>query len=108
MNKNSIGLATEAPGLPAISPNALHMAERDRQIAALHMLSVLRWFLNGHEEALHGNEATTAFAGAFFGAFSGCILSALQSTENQAVDVFIASLIEQYPARLQELERATT
>ncbi|MCP9759489.1 hypothetical protein EGI20_09225 [Aquitalea sp. S1-19] len=97
MRKNKIAFAGEATGLPAINPNALHMAKRDAQLSALRMLRVMRWHLDAHAHQAHGDKAAAAFAGTFFGVFGDCT----------AADVFIASLIEQCPALIEQLERET-
>ncbi|MCP9760731.1 hypothetical protein EGI20_15775 [Aquitalea sp. S1-19] len=108
MLTNKIALTGEAAGLPAISPNALHMAERDGLLSALRMLHAMRWHLDGYECQVHGDKAATAFADTFFGVFSDCILAALQAPANKAVDVFIAALTGQCPALIEQLERETS
>ncbi|NDV12485.1 hypothetical protein [Crenobacter caeni] len=105
MHEKDITLTGEATGLPRIAPNALHMAERDGLMAALRMLHTLRWHLDGHEYPAHGKQAATAFADSFFGVFSACLLDAMTGPSADAVDVFMASLIEQCPALIAELER---
>lgn len=98
MLTNKIALSGEATGLPAINPNALHMAERDGLLSALRMLHAMRWHLDAHAHQAHGDKAAAAFASTFFGVFGDCTTA----------DVFIAALIEQCPALIEQLERETS
>ncbi|RQW23310.1 hypothetical protein EHS17_14405 [Rhodobacteraceae bacterium CH30] len=107
MHKNEIAFAGEAIGLPEISPNALQLAERDGLMAALRMLQVMRWHLEGHEHQAHGHEAATAFTENFFSVFYTCPLETLASPKDQSIAALIASLVEHCPAMIDDLERGT-
>ncbi|MCL6264377.1 hypothetical protein [Craterilacuibacter sp. RT1T] len=105
MHKNEIAFTGEAIGLPEISPNALQLAERDGLMAALRMLHVMRWHLEGHEYQAHGHKAATAFAESFFSVFETCPSDTLASTKDRSIAALIASLVEHCPAMIDDLER---
>ncbi|MXR38232.1 hypothetical protein [Craterilacuibacter sinensis] len=105
MHKNEIAFAGEAIGLPEISQNALQLAERDGLMAALRLLHVMRWHLEGHEHQAHGHEAATTFAESFFSVFDTLPVDPLAITKGRSIAVLIASLVEHCPAMIDDLER---
>ncbi|MDN0085424.1 hypothetical protein QU487_22245 [Crenobacter sp. SG2305] len=56
-----------------LTNNALHLAERDGQLAALRVLYGLRWHLDAHDNEQATAQASCAFLDGFVNVFADCI-----------------------------------
>ncbi|BAK75342.1 hypothetical protein NH8B_0507 [Pseudogulbenkiania sp. NH8B] len=84
----------------SLTPNALHMAERDGQLSAIRALYSLRWHLDAHDTSMDSQQAAIAFLDGFVGVFSECIAAAWPDTVDGAglSDASVGRLVDLYDA----------
>lgn len=83
-----------------LTPNALHLAERDGQLSAIRALYSLRWHLDAHDTREDSEQAAIAFLDGFTGVFSEQVAEALPALTDGAhlTDEAVDQLMRLYDA----------
>ncbi|TCP10890.1 hypothetical protein EV683_1177 [Crenobacter luteus] len=87
-----------------LNPNALHLAERDGQLAALRALYALRWHLDAHDTGDDAQRAATAFCEGFADVFAPLLAEAREADGHPAAALF-RLIAARAPELIVSLER---
>ncbi|MDN0074021.1 hypothetical protein QU481_03845 [Crenobacter sp. SG2303] len=73
-------------GRTMLTPNALHLAEHDGQLAALRVLYGLRWHLDAHDTSEDAQQAAIAFCEGFANVFAPLLAEAMEGAKERGGD----------------------